>query len=677
MLRFELNKLFFKQKAIALLVVVLVIEALTVIFIYPENTFTTREAERQFYEYAEELSGKLTAEKKEIILAEQLAIIEAKNNEGAVAAKLRNGSYENRDEYRAELAKTQEITMRSEPFNELFTRYSHALADPEKRYVLKGNYDGMTVDFADFPFILLIVFSTAMLFLGEENSNMITFLRISENGRHKTFFAKIVSIALLIIAGSVFRMAAEFVMLNIRGSFEELFYPIQSIVYFDGCPFKLTILDGFFALNLIKLLGYFFVSAFVVLLSITLKKALLTVFIPFALCVIQQFSFVPETPAYYLPTGMLRAVGYFRGEYQTVTIPIEIIEPVPPQILFIVTGFSAVFVIAAIITAYNYYNPRKALFKTNTAISALCVLLICVMLSGCSEERTGSYMNLRDSGAFAQSDEYIFLSDDDGIRAIRKSDGENLALVHNPFEEKSVMSSSVYANGNTLYYLTEKDLFSELRSISADTFEKRLVYSPTADEGRVIGLDYGFERKGILADAVFTNGNDWFFISSGDGGVFRLKNGSFENVLADKEYKHQLSFDGRHIFYITQSLELMCLDTVSGEKKLICGDFVRAVCTDGTHVVYSTERGIFLLDPESSSTEKISDETADGLAYADGRTVYSKDGTLYLLGVEPVELYSGVEFGFAVISGTDTVWVRAYDAQTDSTDDLFLEFSAE
>lgn len=449
MLRFELNKLFVKQKALALLGVVFVIETLTVIFTYPGNSFTTREAERRFYEYAEELSGKLTDEKEQIILAEQLAIIEAKNNEGTVAAKLRNGSYENRDEYRAELAKTQEITMRSEPFNELFTRYSHALTDPERRYILKGNYDGMTVDFADLPFILLIVFSVAMLFLGEESSNMIAFLRISENGRHKTFFAKIISIALLIIAGSVFRTAAEFAMLNIRGSFEELFYPIQSIVYFDGCPFALTIIGGFFALNSIKLLGYFFIAAIVILLSIALKKALLTVFIPFALCVLQQFSFVPETPAYYLPTGMLRAVGYFRGEYQTVTIPIETIEPVPPQILFVVTGFSVAFVTAAIIAAYNYYAPRKALFRTNAAFSAICVLLMCGMLTGCSEERTDGCMNLRESGAFAQSEEYIFLSDGNGIRAIRKSDGENRALVHDPFEEKNALGSAVYAKRQT------------------------------------------------------------------------------------------------------------------------------------------------------------------------------------------------------------------------------------
>ncbi len=671
MLRFELDKLFIKQKALVLLIVVFVITVFTVVYNYPKNTFSSSETERQFYEYTKELSGKLTEEKKEKILAEQLVIIEAQNDESIVSSKLRNGGYENREEYRAELSKTLAVTNRAEPFNELFTRYSHAVADPERRYILSGNYDGMTVDFADLPFILLIVFSTAMLFLTEENSKMITFMRISENGQGRTFRAKIVSLALLIVAGSVFGTAAEFVMLNVRGSFEELSYPIQSIVYFDGCPFDLTILEGFLVLNLIKLMGYFFVSAFVILLSITLKKALLTVFIPFALCVLQQFAFTPATPAYYLPTGLLRAVGYFRGAYQTETYPIETIEPVPPQTVFIVSGAALVFIAVSIFTAYKYYCPRGKKFNSKAAVSVISAALVCLTLTGCGEERRGAPMNWRETSYFSQSDDYIFFLNEGGeITAERKSDGEKISLMHDPFAEKSVFGA-IYSSDNTLYYL-KSGFSSELISLNADTFEERLVYSPLADEGTILGLGYGFKRERLSVEAAFSNGTDWFLKSS-EGGIFRLKNGSLENILSDKEVTSKLCFDGRRIFYITQALELMSYDTVSSEENQISDDFVGAVYTDGERVVYSTEQGIFSLYPENNTEEKLSDETADELACADGRTVYCKDETLYLLDDEPVEIYSGMQFGFAVISGKNKVWVRAYDTQTNQTNDLFLD----
>ncbi len=35
---------------------------------------------------------------------------------------------------------------------------------------------------------------------------------------------------------------------------------------------------------------------------------------PSAFCVLQQFAFTPATPAYYIPTGFLRAVEYLRGD---------------------------------------------------------------------------------------------------------------------------------------------------------------------------------------------------------------------------------------------------------------------------------------------------------------------------------------------------------------------------
>lgn len=676
MIGYEMKKLFIKQKGLFLLIAVFIIQAITAVSSYHKNTFSDSQAEAQYYTYMEHFAGKFSREKKAEIEAEQLVIIDARNENGVIDAKLRNGKYAGREEYLADYEKIRPAMAKQEPFSLLFTRYSHALENPDNRYIISGNYDGMTVDFSDFPFLLLIVFSASILFLGEESSNMITFLRISENGRGKTLFAKLFSICVLIVSGFLFRLAAEFVMLNVTGSFNELFYPFQSIEYFDGCPFEMTILEGFFAINLLKLLGYFFISALAVILAITLKKALLTVFIPFALCVLQQFAFIPAVLAYYIPTGLVRAVDYFRGEYQTNTYPYEIVKPVPAEVLYAVVIFTAAFIAAVVFSAYKYYCPKASRKKGKKLLSlTLSLSVIVLSISGCSAKAApkGSCINYSEHGYFTQNEKYAFILQEDGIYAINKSNGEKFNLPSDPFAEKMSLSG-LYADKDRLYYIEEKEHWDQLKRIDCESFKCDTIHSTTDDKGSILGLGLGFgfvDNKGIMASVAFTNGIDWFFCAGHS--VYKLNGGSFDIVLNEEVCYSKFAFDGRRIFYIGSGYELLCYDTLTKEKHSVCGDFVKTLYTDGEKLLYSSEKGIFIMDIETGEAEKLSDKTAVSLSYSKGITVFSDENSVYYLGDQPIEIYSGLQHGFGIIAETKQAWVRKSDMITMENEDLFID----
>ncbi len=89
----------------------------------------------------------------------------------------------------------------------------------------------MGVDCPDVLLLALVIYLTAVLFLSEESSNVITFIRIIENGKQKTLFGKFVSMLVLIVSARLFRTVFELLTLISRGNFQELAYPVRTIEF--------------------------------------------------------------------------------------------------------------------------------------------------------------------------------------------------------------------------------------------------------------------------------------------------------------------------------------------------------------------------------------------------------------------------------------------------------------
>ncbi len=678
MLCHELKKLFIKQYGILLFVIFLIGEIVFLNAQYPDSRPANGVTRQHLEEYMSEFSGKLTAESEKKILDEQEIILNAKNAENDIMRKLWYNDYESESDFLADITPVSIITERSDAFDILMSKYNYASENPENRYIISQEYNGMARDFPDVMLTVLVILSTSFLFLNEESSNVITIIRISENGMVKTLRSKIISVLILICAAHGISVIAELLFMIVRGNVNELMFPLQSIEFYRNCPFEISILSAFFAISAIKLLGYFFLAASIVMLSVTIKKPLLTVFIPTAVCILQQFLFSPATPAYYLPTGLLRAVGYFRGNSEeTLNSGTTLAETVPdfseiPLFVFvIIIGITLAFIGFAMFYSGRYYGGYKMQKSMKFPVIIMSILML-FSLSGCFSDRTENVVyNAGENLFFAQNDDYYFVSDDSGVTAVSKDTGESCKLITDAFNIGSDMDCRVMAYGDYLYYHDHNLLENSIGKISLLDMASEDFLSPKANKSVFLGISLNSESE--LSTAIlysfFTDGKDVYAVFYGGDGIYKRSGKQFECIIPERLYKNtKVCFDGNKIYYINRRLELKSYDVKSGDIEIISGDFTKAVYYDGTRLLYSNSKGIFSLNTADNSTDRLSDEVADELSSDGKNIVFSQKGAIYLLDNQKQPILDYEPTCFAIISGTNKLFAR----KSYSNDDYVL-----
>ncbi len=669
MLCHELKKLFIKQYVILLFVIFLIGEILFLNAQYPDSRPANAVTRQHLEEYMSEFSGKLTAEREQRILDEQEIILNAKNAENDIMRKLWYNDYKNESDFLADITPVSIITERSDAFDILMSKYNYASENPENRCIISNGYNGLTRDFPDVLITILVILSTSFLFLNEESSNVITIIRISKNGMVKTLRSKIISVLILICAAHGISVIAELLFMLIRGSANELMFPLQSIEFYRNCPFEISILSAFFVISAIKLLGYFFLAASIVMLSVTIKKPLLTVFIPTAVCILQQFLFSPATPAYYLPTGLLRAVGYFRGNSEeTLNSGTTLAETVPdfteiPLFAFVLIIVAAlIFIGSAIFLAKRYYGGYKTQINLKIPTIAMSIVIL-FSLSGCSSRKAENIVyNAGENLFFAQNDDYYFVSNDTGITAVSKDTGASHELITDAFRISEVMDCRVMICGDYLYYHDHDPLDNSINRISLWDMTSKNLLSSEADKGGFLGISLNGNKKDLSDQMIysfFTNERELYIIFSGEDGIYKLSGDQLECIISERLYENtKVCFDGNRIYYINRRLELKSYDVKSGDTEILSSDFTKAVYYDGTRLLYSNSKGIFSLNTADNSTDKLSDEVADELSSDGNNIVFSQNGALYLLDDLKRQLLDYEPTCFAIISGTNTLFAR-------------------
>lgn len=655
MFKEELKKLYIKHFGLILTIVIIAAEIVILNFSYQKRDFTTSTTEQIFFDYMEEFSGKLTEDKKSAILAEQERIVDALNVQSNIEKKLLNGEYESESEFLSEYERVREITDRKEALDFVMEQYYYAEKSPDSRYLTVGDYSALGQDFPDILMLVSVIILTAFLFLNEETSSVITFIKITENGRRKTFLGKIIALFVFIISCQVVRVSCEWIMLILQGNPEELAYPIQSVEFFQNCPYNITLLQGFFVISALRTVGYFFVAAFVVLLSVTLRKVLFTVFIPSAVCILQQFAFSPATPTYYLPTGFLRAVGYLRGDVISENDngeQIKLFAEIPLAHLIVLLVLTLIFISVSVKIASNYYSCKSK--KKIHLKATLSLILSCGILSGCSAEKSERIIyNLAESAYFAQDENSYYVSDMENIVSCSKDSGESFDLIHSAFDNSDAVNS-LFKYNNSLLYMQN----FVVNEISLSDYSLKQFYSENStDTEGFLGIDIvpknDYGKTGGMILGFFVVDKSIYYVMNNRV----LKDGAC--IIDEPIYKQMLCCDGRNIFYINSLLQLKRYDIKTGEISRLSGEFVRTLYFDGTRILFSDKNGIYELSSDDFITNKLSDISAVQLCSNGSEIFYSKDNVIYRLGSdEPIydELFSRfaiTDNGILVVRNTD------------------------
>lgn len=374
MFRFEMYKLLVKQHAFYLALIMFLCEIVFFSFIYNSNTFPNENDEREIYKIMQVMEGKLTNEKILYITDELETVSKSRTELQNMQRRLKNGEYKNRNDYAEDYASVQPHLKKEYAVQEVYSKYKYCSADPERRYMISYDFKGMCRDYPDIFALIFIVTVTSFFFLNEETSMMILIIKSNGSRENNIFSVKIKALMTLIVTFHMIISLIEFLFLKFKAG-ESLDFPIQSIEYFSNCKYGFTIFETFAIIQSLKLLGNLFIALLTALICMTVKKAVVSAGVPLFLCLIQQFAFKEAKYAYYLPVGLLRATGYFRGDsYETIiilgqSVQIKSFSEVPAEILYLVlfeVFFSAIIV--SILGSIHYRSCNND--EKNTVRSA-------------------------------------------------------------------------------------------------------------------------------------------------------------------------------------------------------------------------------------------------------------------------------------------------------------------
>ena len=660
MFKHEATKLCIKQYGLLLAVILIAVEIIFMNFAYAERHFDNENTREYFKQYIASVSGKITSAKEEYIEAENDRINSAIITQERLMSDVINGTITDESKYISEISDIQPLLDQAPAFSLVLEKYDHAKDDPDNRYIVGGEYSGFTNDFPDIFFTAFVIVITALVFMNEESSNMIVYIRILPGGKGHTLSSKIALLVSFTFFLHLIISCIEILFFCREDGFEVLSYPLQSIPYFSGCSYDISVIDCFALVKLLRLLGYMFIEAMVILISVTLRRALYAVFIPCALCLIQQFIFVESSAAYYLPTGLLRAVGYFRGDsYEKRNIGfvneenVKIFSQISSDTVIVIVLVSLMFCVASCVIATRYYCSRKS-FR----FAALIIPII--FLCGCeSPSDTQICYNLSDGFYMIRQNDEMYFLNSEGITVRSFSDEAEAELLRDPFQS-DLRITHIACAGDKLYYLNMGES-TEIVEVSVSDLTSKAVFSqkPQA-EYSFLGLS--FSDNMILESDIhsfFSDGKDLYIVAH-SGDIYRVKNKTAECIIADGNQFNMLAFDGRMIYYINRSFELIAYDTINDTSSKLAGNFVRALYYDGNRLLYSNSSGIYSFDPNTHNSSMLSERKAEKISSDGENIVFYYDETLYRLNEPEKVIFQKQLLHFSVIAGSNKIYCVYY-----------------
>lgn len=632
MIKFEFKKLFIKQYALILIVLLVVLKLFSSAELFKPDTSSLSPQQREIYlDYIDKYGGVLTDEKEAAILEKYALLIQAKQQMRDIQNKLNGGEYATTDEYFKALSEIPEIISDSAAIEKLYSGYESVAKDRERRVLLAFDAPAMMVG-QEYWLLIFICYISAISVYYERKINNLQ--KASKNGT-KTYAAKLIAIFTAITAVWLIFSVVEFSALTSVISKAELSASLASLESFKETPYPdMTILGGFFAVEAVKLIGYLFTAAVTLIIARLSGNLVLSIFSPVAVNVVWIYLFGNHTAAFYQPFSLMRGAHYLTGthyisEGENGYYPEH--SEIPGSVLAVLLVIAVAVIILACAMIISAGKNKLKKHKKLAAIAGITTLTM--LLGGCSAERSE---NFGSAGRIAQSGESYYVAGDN----IALLDGNlNVAkdrIIRDIFETY-VYIGGIFADGNYIYYSAEFEDGSRINRISLTDFSEENVYF--GDYSVYLGQTKYFDMITVWSDGRRTDVvvKD-FFVSGGklvmsmqSNAVYSLDISTRKMTYLFEDVKvNDLCTSNGMIYYTNLTGELICFD--GSEKHTVSDRIFNTICADESRVYGVGTSGVFGYDREFNETEysstsgsyrirayneKIAFETSSGWVYID------------------------------------------------------------
>lgn len=314
LLQLEFKKIFLISKNWVVLVIVIFSQILLFNINTPHYNFQTRQYNERYHIYLSDFGGKINEIKQHNIIKEQERIEKFEKESWELFSKLYNGEY-TPDEYDSKLTSYNNLYEDKIAFQQIQNQYDYAAEDPENRYVMDENgwYVILQENNINFLLIFCVIYIVTQIFCPDYETGMYNILSCSKNGKKLVLIKLIISI-LFVTMFFLATLIIQVLSAQIKFGLYNIEYPLQSISYFNACPYDLTIAQGFIIICILKFLSLSTIGIIAAAISVMTKKSMPSFFVSIIVTLLPYFLFDIKEILYYIPhLGFMLSGYYLRG----------------------------------------------------------------------------------------------------------------------------------------------------------------------------------------------------------------------------------------------------------------------------------------------------------------------------------------------------------------------------
>lgn len=603
---YEAKKILIKQYALFFFLLVIIFPLFSIGDTFEQDYgFRGTKDKNCYLELVSEMVGKSPEEIAARIDEYDVNIAEAKIESGKLYSAYSNGEI-GYDEYLVKYSEICKITDYENALKLLIKRNDYVCADNANRTLIPpAEIPALEDGSINFVFLLCICFCAAYAVLIEKNGSGGIILKTTPNGQGRTMAIKVIILFIMVTLMSVILSVYNFISLSAQLPQEYMNAGICSVEKFAESPYTyLSITDVFVISRILRTLGYLMICAAVMFTAYFSKSYTASVFPYIAVPLCADYVAMRGSQAYFLPTGLLKAIGYFYGDvyaYYDAGDPEKYFSAVPDFVFALIILVSVVIVVGAPIllirSEKNRLMKRKPKFKKALlAVMSVMLVSLCSCSGGNNDALSyhGGSITLDGKVEFnslPQNSKYyidiVDTSTDPEIRAFRiklidKQTNEEKLIPFDAFTTQTpAIGLTLYPTENYYYFSTTgySEGFQIFRLRFSDmTIEKIYDYDPVTTQKIVFGLTFSFDKTNLPSGQVFSDERNVFVCS---GGLYKLNVFGDLELIIDDKITGGLEFDGDFIYYLNDAGELRAYDVFTGRSVLVTEEKVKPLTLDG------------------------------------------------------------------------------------------------
>lgn len=611
---FELKKMMYYRKGFWCIVLFLAANLLSLaVTAQPQNLDMEKYWDGYTY-YLEQVAGSYSSEKSAYIEKEAQNIAEALKLHEELLDRYYDGELSLR-EFEQQFSEQEKVLQYQQGFEVLYDQYLYVSENTENRFFLPTNGWNGLFEQNVFPFLLflLILVLIVPVFCSEIGNQMDVLICTTREGKKavssQMMLAGTVAVLLCLLDGIV-----RFVFFSMKYGLPYGDAPLQSLSYFGDYTGKVSLMDGYWNMVLLRCVGGFTLAVLILFLSVLVRKYALTLFItasavllPYLALTSNQIHHFPHPLAFLMPLDLFKGTiissDPMTGEEVTIFQEVSCTELYGMIIVLICIAASLLLWIRK--HTANQWTGSK---KRNRSLLP-CLFLCIFVLSGCnsaSEMNTGSTV-YNTSAISSISGHEMVLDEQNRPSHLRNLKDDNTIILNgSPFAESVNEGTiqSVFCQGDDVYYLQTRtesyidrvgfynstvDLVS-ITKLDTQTLEETVVWEQVISTGRaVLGIEYNVPDRWEFLNkyhTFFLNKDSLFFVCNTN--VRKVDRKTNKVSIIDIPANQNIAFDGTSIYYINSLSVLMQYNTFSDEAIEIAG----IVAED----FFLTEESIFFIN---------------------------------------------------------------------------------